>query len=355
MRKYVAVMAGGTGSRLWPLSRECRPKQFISAQNNPCMLLQTIDRIRAIVPPEKCFIITTGNLLDITQKTLEGIIPPSNIILEPMRKNTAACIAYASLTIKERCGSGIVCFVPADGYVRNQDEYRAALRLAYETAGQTNDLVIIGITPTYPATGYGYIHMGEKNAEKVYQVRAFIEKPELEKAKELFTAREFLWNSGILLGNIETIADRLAQFLPDHIEKISQAVTRENQPDFARLLEEAYRGLPDISFDTGVLEKTSAIRVVKGDFDWDDVGTLDALSKTFSSDQAGNQVQGIHLGMDTKNSVIYSETIPVATIGVENMIIAVTHDTALICPKDRVQDIKALVGKLKNSEYSYLT
>jgi len=355
LEKYVAIMAGGTGSRLWPLSRECKPKQFIAIENNQCMLLQTIDRISAIVPPENCFVITTTNLLEITQKTLEGIIPPFNIILEPMRKNTAACISYASLMIKERYGCGILCFVPADGYVRNQNDYQAALRLAYQTAESARDLVIIGITPSYPATGYGYIHLGKKSAENVYKVERFIEKPELETAKILIAAHDFLWNSGILLGNVETIIDHVKQFLPDHFEKISRAVMQADKQDFALRLEDAYRELSDTSFDTGVLEKSSSINVVKGDFDWDDIGSLDALSKTFPMDSEGNLVQGVHFGIDTKNSIIYSDDIPVTTFGVENMIIAVTNDTALICPKNRAQDIKSLVWQLKNNGFSYLT
>ncbi|NCB51976.1 MAG: nucleotidyl transferase [Clostridia bacterium] len=355
MEKYAVIMAGGTGSRLWPLSRECKPKQFISIENNQCMLLQTIDRISAIVPPEKCFIITTTNLLDITQKTLEDMIPPSNIIIEPIRKNTAACISYASLAIKERYGRGILCFVPADGYVKNQNDYRAALRLAYQTAEHAKDLVIIGITPSYPATGYGYIHLGEKRAEGVYKIRRFIEKPELKTAIKLLAAQESLWNSGILLGNVETIIDSVKQFLPDHFEKISRAVMQTDKQDFALRLEEAYREISDISFDTGVLEKCGGINVVKGDFDWDDIGSLDALAKTFPADAEGNLVQGDHFGIDTNNSIIYSKDIPVTTIGVKNMIIAVTNDTALICPKDSAQNIKSLVGQLKNSGFSYLT
>lgn len=319
------------------------------------MLVQTIDRISAIVPPEKCFIVTIRNLLTVTQETLKNVIPASNIMAEPFRKNTAACIAYVSLRIKERYGSGILCFAPADGYVKNRKEYQDALALAYETAEATGELVVVGIRPTYPATGYGYIHVDGNPDDPVGKVSRFVEKPESDTARAMIAAGNFLWNSGILLGNVDTILENIKQFLPEHYEKISEALKQENEPKPALRLEEIYGALPSLSFDTAILEKSGGIRAVRGNFDWDDMGNLEALAKTFPTDAGGNFVKGSHIGIDTSNSVIYSEEIPVATIGVENMMIAVVNDTALICPRNRVQEIKALVEQLKDSGYSYLT
>jgi mannose-1-phosphate guanylyltransferase len=356
LKQYAVIMAGGTGSRLWPLSRENKPKQFISVEGSKCMLVQTVERICEIIPAERCFIITNQTLLAITRDTVKDLIPVSNIILEPERKNTAACIAYASLLLKEKIGSGILCFVPADGYVINRTGYRSAIERAYRAAENTSGLVIIGVTPSYPATGYGYIQTdaGTEADDQVYQVKHFTEKPDHDTAKAFLSSGDFLWNSGILLGTVDTITDNIKSFIPEHFEKISQAVKHESEPDFYSYIERAYREIQEISFDKGVLEKSGGIHVVKGNFDWDDIGSLDALCKTFRSDSMGNSIQGEHMGLDTSNSVIYSEQGLVATIGVENMIIAHTGDTVLVCSKDRAQDVKSLVEMLKINGYENL-
>jgi len=356
LEKYAVIMAGGTGSRLWPLSREYKPKQFISAEGSKCMLVQTIERICEMIPAEKCFIITNKNLLDITQDTVRNLIPFSNIILEPMRKNTAACIAYASLLLKEKIGRGLLCFIPADGYVKSHIDYRTAIDHAYQAAENTNSLVMIGIAPSYPATGYGYIHIDTDtdSDENVFKVHRFIEKPDIDTAKKFIASGEFLWNSGILLGSIDTIIDNTRLFLPGHFEKIYQAIKHAEGQDFYAYIEKAYSEIQDISFDKGVLEKSKCIRVVKGYFDWDDIGSLDALSKTLSSDTMGNSIKGSHFGIDTSNSVIYNNEVLIATIGVENMIIVATKDATLVCPRDRAQDVKSLVEMLKLNGYESL-
>lgn len=357
MKKYIVIMAGGTGSRLWPLSRENKPKQFISVEGNKCMLIQTIERVQEIVTAENCFIITNKNLFDITKKTVEDIIPISNIILEPERKNTAACIAYASLLLKEKIGTGLLCFVPADGYVKNHTDYKSAVEQAYLAAENTNGLVIIGIFPSYPATGYGYIQINpdiEIN-ENAFQVNRFIEKPNLDTAQKFISSGNYLWNSGIVVGSIDTIIDSTKAFLPDHFREISDAVKLIDGQELSSPIAKAYNKIPDISFDKGVLEKIDCIHAVKGYFDWDDIGSLDSLSKTFLSDGMDNAIQGDFLGIDTSNSAIYSDGVLVTTIGVENMIIAATKDAVLVCQRDRIQDIKALVEKLKRNGFDSLT
>lgn len=356
MEKYAVIMAGGSGSRLWPLSRESKPKQFISIGNSQCMIQKTISRVNEVVPLENIFVITNKILSEITEKVLIDLLPASNIILEPSRKNTAACILYASLLMKQKFGDGLLCFVPADGFVKSLAGYRTALEQAYNAAQRTNHLVVIGITPTYPATGYGYIHIDKSTEADVASrpVDQFTEKPDPETAEKLVSSGEFLWNSGILAGSIDAILENTSRFLPEHYLKISAAVQTDGQKAGAAT-EKAYEEISDVSFDIGVLEKSHAISAVIGNFDWDDIGNLDSLSKIFPTDEDGNQIEGNYCGLDTKNSVVYSDGALVSAIGVDNMIIASTKDAVLVCPRQRVQEIKALVDKLKANGFETLT
>lgn len=346
--RFAVIMAGGAGSRLWPLSRESRPKQFIELCDGKCMLLQTIDRIREIVPYDKCFIITNKKLFDITKKTVGDIIPVSNIILEPMRKNTAACIAYATMVLKEKAGQGVLCFIPADGYVGEENSYRAAVGQACRAAEETNNLVVIGITPTYPSTGYGYIHIdGEKVISGAYKVERFVEKPDHATAEKYMKSGDYLWNSGILVGTIEAILKNVKKYLPNHYDSLSRAVQTGDNGELPVSIENAFNKLENISFDNGVLEKCGDISAVKGNFDWDDIGSLGALPRVLGTDKDGNAINGSYCGIDTSDTIVCGNDMLVATVGVSNLVIAVTQDAVLVCPKDRVQDVKALVGRLK--------
>ncbi|HEY5583469.1 MAG TPA: mannose-1-phosphate guanylyltransferase [Ruminiclostridium sp.] len=356
MDKFVVIMAGGSGTRLWPLSKETKPKQFISIDEGNCMLVQTIERMCEVVPTDKCFIITNRNLLDITWDTVKDLIPYSNIILEPEKKNTAACVAYASLLLKEKFGEGLLCFVPADGYVKDHMGYRNTIELAYVAAESTNNLVIIGITPTYPSTGYGYIQIDKDTdaEERVLAVLRFIEKPNFESAQELVSSGEFLWNGGILAGNMNTIVDCIKASLPDHFNKLSEAIKHEAEGNFKTYIENAYNELQNISFDKGVLEKSKSICVIRGNFDWDDIGSINTLSKTLNSDAEGNSIKGKHFGIGTSNSVIYGDDIFIATIGIDNLIVAATKEAIIVCPRDRAQDVKILVETLKRNGFENL-
>lgn len=357
MEKYAVVMAGGSGSRLWPLSRESKPKQFIRIENDQCMILKTIGRLHELVPLDHIYIVTNQNLSEITQETVKNLLPTSNILLEPSRKNTAACILYATLLLEQKFGDGLLCFVPADGLVRDIPAYCAALDQAYRTAQQTGELVVIGINPTYPATGYGYIHLAEaeKAGASSYPVDRFTEKPNRETAVQFLASKEYFWNSGILTGRISAILNSSKQYLPDHYHTIYAALHPEDGQNSPGTVDAAYNRLQDISFDCGVLEKTHSIRAVVAHFDWDDIGNLDALSQVFRTDENGNAVAGKFCGMDTKNSVIYSDGALISTIGIKNMLVASTGDAVLVCPRDRVQEIKNLVDRLKANGFEALT
>lgn len=347
-------MAGGVGSRFWPLSRENKPKQFISVDGDKCMLIQTIERVCQVVPPENCFIITNQNLLKITQDTIQNIIPSTNIIEEPLRKNTAACIAYATILLKYKFGSGLLSFIPADAYVKDSTNYAKALETGFLAADETKNIVTIGIVPTYPATGYGYIQVDlAKSNQGFTSVKAFIEKPELKLAKKLISSNEYLWNSGIVLGDMDVLIDHFKLFLPSYHDKLLEAVSNLDTPNYSQCIEKAYQDIQNVSFDVGVLEKSKKIYTVRGLFDWDDMGSMEALSKTLKKDFDKNFVKGNFFGIETRNCVIDSdsEDTLIATIGIDNLVIVRTKDVIMVCPRDRVQDIKSLVEDLKKNGY----
>ncbi|QNU66894.1 nucleotidyl transferase [Ruminiclostridium herbifermentans] len=355
MDKFIVIMAGGSGTRLWPLSREVKPKQFINIDNGNCMLVRTIERVLEIVPAERCFIVTNKILANITQNTIKGLVPLSNILIEPEKKNTAACISYATLLLKERYGEGILCFVPADGYVKDNKAYKDAIERAFDAAEKTDDLVIIGITPTYPATGYGYIQTdNSEDSKKIMRVMKFIEKPDLETAKKLISTGEYLWNGGILVGSMDAIIKNIMEFLPDHYNRLTEAITHVNEGNGNTYIENAYNEIKNISFDNGVLENSKDVYVVKGSFDWDDIGSIEALSKTMEFDDAGNAIRGKHLGVETCNSVVVGEDKLIATMGIDSLIIISTPDVVLVCPKNKAQDIKTIVDILKCNGYKNL-
>lgn len=355
MDKFIVIMAGGSGTRLWPLSREVKPKQFINIDDGNCMLVRTIERVCEIVPAERCFTITNKMLVNITQKTVKDLIPYSNILVEPEKKNTAACISYATLLLKERYGEGLVCFVPADGYVKDKKAYKDAIELAYAAAEKTNDLVIIGITPTYPATGYGYIQIdNDDDSDKILRVLKFIEKPDLETAKKLISAGEYLWNGGILVGSMDAIIKNITAFLPDHYNRLYDAIKQVDEGCGNTYIENAYNEIKNISFDNGVLENSKDVYVVKGSFDWDDIGSIEALSKTMELDADGNAIRGKHIGVGTSNSVVVGDDKLIATMGIDSLIVVSTPDVILVCPKNRAQDIKTIVDILRCNGYKNL-
>jgi len=353
MERFAVIMAGGSGTRLWPISRETKPKQFIQAGDGNCMLVQTLERLCETISSDHCFIVTDKRLKSLTYATVKNLIPRENIILEPKKRNTAACIEYAAMTLKKKYGEGLVCFVPADGYVNDRKGYRETIEMAYDAAEKTGSLVVVGITPTYPATGYGYIQIDKSKGddERLHIVQKFIEKPDIETAKRFFESGEFLWNGGILVGELDSVIESVRKFLPEHEANIGRAVMEPNRTRSNRYLEEAYNKIPDISFDNGVLEKINCIYVVKGLFDWDDIGSIDALARTYKTDESGNVTNGKHVGIHTTNSVILSDDALITTIGIDNLIIVNTKDAIIVCPRDRAQEVKGLVELLRQKGY----
>ncbi|GGL48502.1 mannose-1-phosphate guanylyltransferase [Sporolactobacillus putidus] len=351
MEKYAVILAGGSGTRLWPLSRESKPKQFISVDGNKSFLVQTIERICEVIPAENCFVITSKVYLDMTKEAVKDLIPISNIISDPLKKNTAASIAYATLYLEKMFGRGVVCFIPADSYVKNKTDYQNTVRQAYQAAESSGKIMIIGVKPTYPSTGFGYIQIDSEDQKGISKVVQFKEKPNRETAEDYVKADKYLWNSGMVAGQLHVLAVGIRHLMPEHYARLSEALTYKGTSDFLSSIETAYSSLEDISFDYAFLEKSHNLLAIKGDFDWYDIGSLDAVSILLATDDHNNSIFGKHLGIDTENSTIYSLDSLITTIGLSDMIIMEIDGMVIVCPKTRAQDVKALVRMLKKNGY----
>jgi len=351
MERYAVIMAGGAGLRLWPLSRRNKPKQFLNAGSDKCMLVQTIERITKIIPAERCYVITNQCYKSMTRDVVKGLVPLSNIISEPLSRNTAACVTYAALLLKKRHESGILCCIPADGYISDSNAYNSAIKTGCEAAEINKALVVIGIKPRYPETGYGYIKVDMdqyRGKGIVLPVIRFQEKPDVNTAEGFVASGDYLWNSGILIGSMDVILNKIKCYLPTLFEKLSGAVEIKEKKNSTSALKQAYREIQPISIDQGVLEKCKDILIAYGNFDWNDIGNLDALGQTMDIDSEGNAVKGVHIGIDTNNCVIYGSDSLIATVGLQNMIIVNMGDVLLICPKEKAQEIKSLTEVLQH-------
>lgn len=353
MEKFVVIMAGGSGTRLWPLSKEKKPKQFISVDDGECMLVQTINRVCRSIPPSNCFIVTNQSLVELTKEVVKDIIPYSNIIPEPRKKNTAACIAYTAMLLEKRLGEAVLCFVPADGYVKDKLGYTETINLAFRTAEEKNSLVVIGINPTYPSTAYGYIKVdkGANTEEQILKVVRFTEKPKEETAHLMLEAGDYLWNGGIVAGTTGTIINHIRQHISQHYTSISKALIHEGNEKFNTYIDNAYNEIQDISFDSAVLEKSKDIYVIRASFDWDDIGSIDTLAGTLEKDKDGNSWKGNYIALQTTDSVIYADGILIAVIGLDNVIVAGTNEAIIVCPRGRAQEVKDLVEMIKKNGY----
>lgn len=352
MEKYGVIMAGGGGTRFWPLSRASAPKQFLSITGEDSMINDTIKRIEDIIPPEKILIVTSKAQEKMLNQVILDEIPRENIIVEPVGRNTAACIAYAAFVIRARCEDAVMGVFPSDHYIKNPVEFQKVLRAAYIVAEKDDKLVTMGITPTYPSTGYGYI---KYDRDKVYpteektafEVLEFVEKPDVPKAKIYLDSGNYLWNSGMFVWKTSVILTNFERFLPRIYKKILKIEPYIGTNEENRVMEEVYPELQDISIDYGIMERVEEVVVIPGDFGWNDVGCWDSLGCVFPPDEKGNITRGDFVEIETKNSIIYSNGRLVAAVGLEDMIVVETSDALLVCPKRNAQDVKKVVDMLK--------
>lgn len=349
MKIFGVIMAGGGGTRFWPLSRKETPKQLLNLSGKDVMINETVERISLIAKKEDIFIVTNSSQIAKMKEVIGGGILDGHILAEPSARNTAACIGYAAIKIMHDYGDGIMLVTPSDAYIRDVKEYAKTLKTAVLHAENTSDLITVGITPTFPATGYGYIRF-KNTDETVKDVLSFVEKPDRATAERYITSGEYVWNSGVFVWKASAILEKFKEFLPDiycELEKISSSLGSDGEE---KTINAVYPQIRSVSVDYGIMEKADNIKVVAGDFGWNDVGSWDMLGVLHASDAEGNVATGDALLIDAKDSIVYSSGRLIAAVGVDNLVIVETPDAVLVMPKDRAQDVKRAVEILKEQK-----
>ena len=347
----VVIMAGGKGERFWPKSRMNMPKQFLSlTDDGKSMIQHTVERLKGLVDIQNMYIVTNEIYKDLVLEHIPDI-PKENIIIEPVAKNTAPCIGLAAIHIAKKDINSKMIILPSDHLIKFNEIFIDTLKTALDVVEKGDNLVTIGITPNYPETGYGYINFtkGEsfKDSANLYEVLRFVEKPNLEKAKEYLTSGQYLWNSGMFVWRASTILKNFKEYLPEiyeGLQKIGESIGTEK---YEEVLKKEFSNLPSESIDYGIMEKARNIYVIPGNFGWDDVGSWLSLGRINKTNQDGNVINGNVISIKTKNSIIQGNEKLIATIGLEDIVIVDTDDVTLICHKNNTQEVKEVINNLK--------
>jgi mannose-1-phosphate guanylyltransferase len=348
MKKTALIMAGGRGERFWPKSRKSLPKQFLSLTDDGRTMIQlTVERIRPLIDLEDIYISTNRAYRGLVMEQLPGI-PPENILCEPVGRNTAPCIGLGAVHIAKKYEDAVMMVLPSDHLIKYNQMFLNALKDGCSIAEKGKNLVTIGITPDYPETGYGYIKFLPQQADgNAYAVDRFVEKPDMETAKEYLESEEYLWNSGMFIWKVSTILDNMKSMLPDlhqGLFNIAEAIGTDKQE---MVLEKVFPELESVSIDYGVMEKAENIFILPGVFGWDDVGSWLAVERIQKSNESGNVVTGNIITINSKNNIIQGGKKLIAAVGLENLIIVDTEDATLICDKGSTPDIKLVLENLK--------
>jgi len=347
------IMAGGIGERFWPLSTPDRPKQLLPfGVDGKTLIEDAVDRIRPLTATENIWIATSETLKPLLNKL--NLCPENQVLAEPSRRNTAGALTFATSHILAKYGNDasnyVMAVFTADHRISPVDKFLEAVKKIVEFVSNNPSLGVMGIVPTRPETGYGYIESAEEIENGIKKVTKFHEKPTFEKAKEYVKKGNYFWNSGMFFWKLETFLNELKLASPVHYEtifKLKEALMENNQDK----IKEIFNSLPDISIDYALMERSPNIVMVKAEFFWDDLGSWTSLERIFPADKNGNILQGNCITEQTSNTIIYNaenERITVATLGVNNLVIAVAGNTVLVMDKEKAQNIKTLLSKYKN-------
>tara|TARA_X000000950_G_C13860134_1_gene638363 strand:+ start:371 stop:1411 length:1041 start_codon:yes stop_codon:yes gene_type:complete len=342
MKIHSLIIAGGKGTRFWPVSTTSFPKQYNNLLGENSLLFDTIKRTEGFVQLENRYIITVENQKDLAQKQTEGLNLKENIIIEPEGRNTAPCIFLGLLQlIKNGAGpNDCVVVLPSDHVIKSNDLFANDINMAAELSVKNQSITVIGIKPTFPNTGFGYIKKGKELEGKLSKVETFVEKPDLEKAKEYIESGKYYWNAGMFIAPINTLIDEFSKCSPEVFQHKDELMDSLSDPSKLKV---AYEKLPKNSIDYAVIEKSNNIQVIPADFDWNDLGAWDALSDVFDAKENNYPVNlESFQGLESKNNIIYAPGKKVSLINMEDMIVVAHGDHILVMPKDGAQKVKSL-------------
>jgi mannose-1-phosphate guanylyltransferase len=341
---HVAILAGGEGTRLWPLSRSRRPKQLLQLSGSRSLIQQTVDRLLPLVAPERILIITERSHADDLRAQLPEL-PDSSIVVEPMRRGTAAALLLAGLHIRERAPGATWASVHSDAFITDDDEFRRTLAAALIAAQSGDHLLTTGVRPRFAATGYGYIQVGEPigtvDGYEVRHVKRFVEKPDQATADEYVASGDYLWNPGVFVWRNATLLDAFHAHLPDIFSTLDVPVAR---------VDEVYANARRETIDVGIMEQATNVATIPSDFGWSDIGSWAELWELATDrDAADNVLRGAGrvLAADSARNLVYAEGRSVALVGVKDLVVVETADAVFICPRDRAQDVKLIVQRLQ--------
>ncbi len=348
MNTTALIMAGGRGERFWPRSRKNLPKQFLSLTDDGKTMIQlTVERILPLVKMEDIYIATNKNYRELVRSQLPGI-PEENILCEPVGRNTAPCIGLGAAHIGKKYENALMLVLPSDHLIKFNNMFLSSLREACRVAMEDDNLVTLGITPTYPETGYGYIKFNpQKTLGGAYQVERFVEKPTLEVAKEYLETEEYLWNSGMFIWKLSSIWKNMEKYMPEAYAGLQRIGAAIGTPEEEAVLEQEFAALPSVSIDYGIMEKAQHIYTIPGTFGWDDVGSWLAVERIKKTNEDGNVVNGNVITIDTHNCIVQGTNKLIAAVGLRDLIIVDTEDAILICEKHRAGDIRKVTENLK--------
>ncbi len=349
MRLHPVIMAGGSGTRFWPLSRRKRPKQFLALATERPLITETAARLTGLAATKDVLVVCGPTHAAAARRLVKGI-PAKNVVVEPVARNTAAAIGLAALHVRVRDPRGVMVVLPSDHHVSNVSAFQETLREGAEVA-QKGALVTLGIQPTRPETGYGYLKVGPEVSGGARRVEAFVEKPDRATAEKYLASGQYLWNGGIFIFRADRILEELGRHLPalgSGLEKIAQAMGKAKA---SRVLAGVFEGLPSVSIDFGVMEKARDIAVVPGDFGWSDLGSFAALPEVRASDEHGNVVlgQGAVL-VDCSGCVVVATKRPLALVGLRDVVAVDAGDAVLVLPRERNQDVRHVVAALQKDK-----
>jgi mannose-1-phosphate guanylyltransferase len=351
MNDFHVILAGGYGSRFWPRSRKDNPKQLLKIFGNESMIRLTVNRLKNLTTPSQILIVASEDLC--TKMKLElPEIPNNNFIIEPSGRNTAPAIGLAAIHVYHRNENAVMCIYPADHLIVENEKFCKIVNEGIHFAQEHSALITMGIKPTYPATGYGYIQFGNSHADNsnIYKVKTFAEKPPLKSAERFLESGEFLWNSGMFIWKAEIILLEMKTYMPELHESLDVIYDSFESGKYDIILDREWEIIQPESIDYGIMEKAKNGYTLKADFSWNDMGTWKSVYDVLSKDKNGMILQGNVLSVESKNSIIYSQDKLTAVIGIDNIAVVNTDDATLIMPMDYAEKVKEIVNQLSASE-----